>query len=385
MSTLADSPYEVAVVAGRSAASDDPKTLAPPGKHAIGLVLSRLLGAHGASISRPLAAALRRYAHARAILDDGSVFEPPAPWVDPLRGACTVATVLSRHGLSTTTFKDWCSEYMVENGGAVPLPYDLLQELVADDLWPVLGLLIADGPRVAAARMDRVLLSEAHRPLQRVDRRHAPRPQDKPRRTGQHQLKQLQWAMRAVNSTLVDLSARSSLLGASLNEWDRAPVISAPAGDDDQTDTTAPRRPAVRLLWQRTQADIARRLPMAAELGEVAALERLNRLSLVRSGLFHPLRLRALLVLLAVVGARVGAIGRLRVGDLEDDRLRPDGSRGPAIVLRPAKRMRDDVLRYKPIPRGAAEVIRSYLIFLAGVQGRPLDPHEPLFVLRRRT
>jgi integrase len=277
--------------------------------------------------------------------------------------------VLERRGETTQSLRDRWRRHALTAGGQ-PLELDLLRELLPPELWPVLLWLIAEGPTLAAARVEMALLIEAEEPVRRRDRRH-----HDDSVTSDSQLRSMGAAAKALMDTLVALKVRSARLGPSLAAWQQTPAFTVPLRDEASTDTTAPGRPEVRLLWQRTCADVARRLPAAAELGEVEAIRRLTPTQLRTGGHFSPLRTRVLLVLLAVVGSRVGAIPRLQRCDFVRDHRFPDGSRGPALALRPGKRKRLTKVHWKGLPEGAAAVIESYLAYMERFLG-PFSPDD---------
>lgn len=336
-------------------------------EHALALVISHVIGDRGAGVCANLCRVLRRYAHTDVTLDNGAFLPAPAPHIDLHGRLGDPKGALRRRGLTTQSLRaEW--PRLELTGRAMPL--DLLHDLIPVDPWPLIGALIVEGPQVAIARLEMALLVEAAEPIRFPDRRHEP-----DSRTSDSQLSLLGNAANALVKTLVKLQVRSPLLGPALGGWRDVLNVNVPKNGTPATLTTAPSRTEVRLLWQKVQADIARRLPGVDELGELEAIRRLRPKQVVALGLFTPLRLRVLIILIAVVGSRVGAIPRLRRCDYVRDHRFSDGSRGPAIALRPGKRKIAPRVHWKGLPEGAAAIIDSYLAFMEHSIG-PFSPHD---------
>lgn len=325
-------------------------------ERALAVVLSHLVGEHGANHASNLSRLLLGYAHAAVVLDDGSAWPAPWPEIDRTAPVRDPAAALRRHGETRQSVRiSWRRRSLAGE----TLPVELLRELVAPELWPVLGTLIVEGPRVAAARVNMALLTMATQPLRRRDRRH-----DATSVASDAHLALLSAAASALMRSLVALQISSPLLGAALDAWQAVPEIHTPVNGTPATLTTAPTRAEVRALWRRLDRDIARRLPAAQQVGELEAVRRLTRAQADHAGLFTPLRLRVVLILLAVVGSRVGALPRLRRCDFVRDHVFPDGQHGPALALRPGKRTGPLTAAWKGLPDGAAAAIEVYLAFM---------------------
>jgi hypothetical protein len=340
-----------------------------PTMDALGIVLSYYL-ARGTTHAYAFGRLLRLYAHTPVTI--GGV-EIPAPWpaVDPeLR-------VPSREPCSSEEFRDIWAEHLDVHGTDLPLPLADLQQYVPAPLWPVLAAVITDGPQVAAARMERVMRAEARRPV-RTDRRHLEA--EGPRTMGSATLTAYRVAGNRIFAVLCDLRTRSPFLGPHLPQWaGAAPKLSVAAPTGPQTDTTAPTRVLVRAAWQEAEAMVAAKLGPAGadELATIAALPDYRM-----KGLFRPTRRRATLMLMAVVGARPGALLRLDQRDYVPAHRWEDGTSGPALALRPAKSQPRAHISWKPLPAGAAAVLDVYLAVVARRLGRPLAAREPLLIGR---
>lgn len=335
----------------------------------VALVLSRVLGEHGISLSRYLCRLLRAYAHAPVTLAGQTL---PAPCPDVERpGYCPQGPeVAARFEVTAQGFRDLYRRHKLLHGSDVPLDLDMLRAFVPAELWRVLVALIADGPELAGDRVNVALAIEAETPIRR-DRRH----RSDAVTPSQSALSGVAGAARAVFRSLVALGLSPALSGP-LQRWQRVPPVSTPVSQQTPGDTTAPARWRVRELWQRLDADIGRRLP-DGYADELEAIASMTADQMRRSGLFLLLRIRVVVMLMVVCGMRVGAISRLKVGHYLREWPCPDGEQRPAIAARPGKTRRDEWVSPKPLPTGAAAVIETYLAYMTRRLG-PLDPDGPL-------
>lgn len=354
----------------------------------LAVVLSHFFGTRGLGHGAYLCNVLRRYAHTavkqRVAGPDGprmEILTAPCPNVASAAAAPDARNLARYRGLTTQGIKDMWEHHQHEHGLDAPLDTAMLAEFVPADLWIVLGAVIAEGPKVAAARITHLLAAEAKRPI-RADRRH----QDAGEWTtiSPEQIRRWTAAARALVATLKELADSSLLLANGLHAWTTAPTIRRPATDQRATDTSAPARWQIRALWQRVNADVTRRLPDGYAT-EREAITALTRFALLHGGLWTPMRLRTLVLLLAVTGLRIGALSRLRVGDFKRDWISPDGERMACLATRPRKTKRDEWISPKPLPPGAAEVIECWLAFVERLARRPLRPDEPLLPALRPT
>jgi hypothetical protein len=129
---------------------------------------------------------------------------------------------------------------------------------------------------------------------------------------------------------------------------------------DANTDRSSPSLRAVRVTLQAVDREVKLRLHASSDEEEDERLAEIAPARLRVSGLWRPMRLRALLTLVCVLGGRADAICSLRRDRLVRDRLDVDGEIGPSIGLRPAKNFDAEETHWKPVPVEALFAVDAF-------------------------
>lgn len=323
-------------------------------KLATRLVLSRVI-AHGTA-KRPqtaqLCRALEYYARCRGADLRRFIPDPPhGPWPDS-------AAVLRRLGTTQRALYEELAQVEDLTNPHGTLSDSILTQFFPPRLWPVLEMLVLDGPGQAKLNAERALREYARRTVPATKRR----PEGPPTRGT---ISILHVAFARVFRLLVDLHVTRPSSRV-LSAWTGVPPVSSPALPAGGLQTEGPPLHDIRLALRRLDENIASKLRIEPGDDELAAIEAMSLTPLLQASLFRSLRARVALALLMVTGARVGAIAALELRDLRTNhRCRGGDERcGPAVVLRPGKSLPYGSERIKMIPRDVQKTIDVYLRYL---------------------
>ena len=273
-------------------------------------------------------------------------------------------TILRDRGLTRGSLRQRWEARRGEHGVQAILDLDLLLEVFEPPVWVALAMRITDGPERAVSIIDRVL-------YQTASRRVKPSPV---RLEGgglsKRTLDGYSWPMSWVMRTLVDLRQRGFPCDA-LDAWCFSPRLHLPRAPEANTDRSSPSLRLVRLAIQRLDQEVKRRLRADSDEEELDRLKRVAPSILRGAGLWQKMRLRALLTLACILGARADAMCGLRRSQLVRDHVGPGGELGPAIALRPGKTFHPEEIHWKPIPREALFALDALFVIadrtIAGV------------------
>ena len=318
-----------------------------------------------------LARVLRYYAHATVPERDLPALFPELP-LDPraVTGVADSAGEVARSRLKKRSgnpsewgWKGFRRQWQALNQASRHLAVwedEVIEEFLAPELWPVVVAMMADGPAVAAERIERALEAMSGREVAPSVRR--PTGGRPAKRTMQA------WANAAnrLMGILVRLRGRlhDEDLVEVLDAWVTKPRFEIPNGDPGAAiDTTAPSRQLLRLGWQKVRDAVTERFGTDDAEAQKRILDGLSRKRILM-GYFRPTRAQAMYAVLASIGCRVGAFTQLRVSDYDRRHRDPTGDVGPALRIYPEKGWEEEVPSWKPIPVGVAEAIDVFLRYM---------------------
>lgn len=306
----------------------------------VDIVLSRLIGP--ASGERRFLRSLCVAVAGVCWIDAGRVSGAPAPvsgWPDP-------RSALRRLELAPASIDAAWQRSVAENGDAAALPDWLIDALVPRRIWPLVGSVAVMGPAAAQQRLERFCRFETLRPA-----------------------RSYAGTVTTVSAGTVDtiLTAGRRLFlafnwlalrgegGELMARWSLLP----PAGSAHSLGAIPARLdrsgPPLRLV-QGVLGSLEQRSAIGTAL---------QRRRMVRD--------RLLLGLLVCSGARIGALSRARVADIDRYHRFPDATVGAALRLYPGKTAAGGQARWKALPAELHAWVAAYV----GAAG--LDCDQPLF------
>lgn len=321
-------------------------------------------GVQGAS---EIGRVLKLYSTTSAIVCDDAY--PPLLDTEPTVHVSCECTVNRRREVTGQQVRDEWADLKEERGVAAAFPPAVLAEYVPCELWPVIVALAKDGPDVFAQRLHNLVKQESKRDLPPTKRK----PEGgKPSQAllDAHVKSALRLAKALVKiQTLKKHPARKLVA-----EWTSVPPIepvysmTGPTGST-QVHGSIPRHQNRAFLETLTD-DVCRRLRMTpGDTDEIAALRRMPKHFLrVKAGLHEPLRNRAMMILLSVVGPRVESAVQINIEHVKE-RYRHSEGVSPAVRITPFKNKKGEIPRWKPIPYDAwlfLEVYRVYVEMIIG-------------------
>lgn len=286
----------------------------------------------------------------------------------------TPTAVHHKLGISFEELRHELERVEQTDGPAARFEVNLLCQYFEPGLWRLVAQLVHDGPAVANERLERHLEEFAGRSV--VGNRN--------RAAGLMSASMIRGRANAFRQ----LMRRCSELrwghpdGHVFEAWESLPHIDVPDGEPSPLKNTAPPWHRVRHSWWSLNERIWDRLGVDTWQDEAYVIRTRAARSpgwSEASGLHLLLRDRALLGLVAVLGARRGATSALRRRHVIHGHRRPDGRQGTAIELLPLKTRGGRMSRYKPIPDGLAATIESMMAFAEVRIGRALGGDEPLW------
>jgi hypothetical protein len=300
-------------------------------------------------------------------------------------------TALKRLGTSQDALRERLRALEDRHGTFAAFDPELLQVFFPIALWGVITTMITDGPKTACERAQHAIRLYARTTVRATKRRREGPPA---RSTGEL----YRTFFRKVFSIFVDLSV-AEFPFALLSKWTAVPKLEMPDAEwHDGLDTQGPRPELLRQKFRALNNDIARRLGVEPGEDELAALEAMPWERAKAAGLALLLRARVVLGLMVLLGGRVQAIADLLLSDYVKERIGPppDYRTGPALLLRPGKRLPANRVRPKPIPPEFAAMIDTYLAYMrrAIADARANAPHKcptrmpddfPLLIANRYT
>lgn len=305
-------------------------------------VLSRLIGSYRSRDGKDLDQvvwALRCYA--------GEESKRVSP-----RGAARVG--MRRLGTSRAELNDQWEELHYTAFETARFPDHVLVELIDPETWPVLAGLIADGPRVAARKVESVLYRYSKVEVAPS----AARPHGG--RLARQSVLVRQNVYRRMMKILVDLRGLEYPCDA-LGPWAAVPPLRLPDMAPTVTDRSAPSLDLVRAVVQRLDAEIDQRLG-AIDGDKVTAIARLATAPLWQAAVVERLRHLTIIALLATLAPRVGALSRLRVEDFDPEHRFPDGEIGPALRFFPGKTVHAKLARWKGLGDMEAHLVCALIL-----------------------
>src|SRR3954452_13061044 len=264
------------------------------------------------------------------------------------------SSVLAKLGLQRSDLNAEWSRRVADDGVRAAFDAPLLLALFPVSSVGALCAIVVDGPALAVERIESLL---HHRSQQAVKSTRA-RPDGGlvSRRTLAANVAPVRWLL----DQLTDLQRRDFPCG-SLHQWQWVPKIRMPRAEPANTDGSAPPLILLRRTYAGLDRKVKERLGVAHDIDEGPRVRAMGRTSLKICGVWRLARTRALLGLSFALGGRRGAVCRLKRSDVVRDHLGPDGHRGPAIALRPAKVYDEREIHWKPIPHELLRVIDLYL------------------------
>jgi hypothetical protein len=297
---------------------------------------------------------------------------PPCVENPPALAPPSGAAALKRLGVERDELTQrWRAEQRRWRGKAI-LPSDWLIEFFPTPAWGYLDALVLDGPDVAVHRLHAALEWEGERRLP------GSRIREEGSRPALGYLVNLQSASRRFMQIL-SVRARAADRPDELSHW-ALPLPPSPLITTGRRKVTrrAPTLPLVRQVWvihrdyvlERAGATGLNELPAAIEFATGRRVREIGQ---------RRFRDFVILTLFVITAGRLGAIHRLRVGDVRFD-YAPAGEAvtAAAIALRPGKRLAQDEVRMKILPPEAAAIMRAWLAFIEHHYGSPLKPEHPL-------
>jgi integrase len=275
-------------------------------------------------------------------LSDGTLEPAPVPEY-PQSGWRTSKTAMRALGLNPTIISGTWTRTAATDGVHARLPLELVRGFLPDEAWRVAAFLIARGPIATQDRLERVARLEALRPIKPT------RARPNGGNVSAGTIEVLLKAVRRIMRELMFLSNHGYPHPAlaswqALPDWIEATKLGAL---EAETDRTAPPLMVVRTTLRRTQAEIEHRRKFGSPY--------LKRL----------LRKRLLIALLAVTGARISALSRVKVCDYEARHRFPDGDVGPAVRLFPGKSLSPETARWKALPEEVAHWLDETITYFA--------------------
>lgn len=348
--------------------------------HVVQLVLSRFLA--GTRAKNPVAT--NRLCRGLALAGreavpgvDAAVPFPelrPGPWP-------TADPTFRRRQITQADVVELYEEADHQRGAEAALEPDLVADFIPTELWPLVRLVVVEGPEAAAQRFERAVRTFA--------RTKVPGDRNGPARMpALASVKDMHATLSRLLRTITEVRKRTA--APSLERWLAVPALRLPRVERGGRDTKAPRLELVRDAFRRLDEECAAKLKIRPGEDEIAAMERMPESVLGTSRLFRPLRDRAALILVVITGGRVNAIGQLMRSDFVCDHegVAPDHRGGAAILLRPGKSVPEDLVRPKVIPEGMAEKLDSYLRFVELAHPRAAKramEHRPEHGVKRTT
>jgi hypothetical protein len=256
------------------------------------------------------------------------------------------------------------------------LQRDALYRVARREWVAIVAVMIHEGPELAGARAQAAIFDYSMGTV----------PANRRRPAGRRSLATVKNVLREA-SNLFGLINSLSLLPA-CEAWTAVPALEMPHMPKGGYEVVAPRVEVVRQAFQTINTDIHTRLGVASIEEELDALNGLSDSMLVTRGLWRPMRDRVLLVLMALTGGRLAAIGRLSRGDYVRDHVGPppDSRRGPMLGMNPQKGLDFEEFRSKPIPEQVGLLIDSYLVVIDRInayRGRPPADSSTRLVVSR--
>jgi integrase len=269
---------------------------------------------------------------------------PPAGWPDG-------RTVFQKLALEPLDLDRLWLRRTAEAGHAALLPRRIVEAFFPAPLWPWIGAIASLGPGEASAFLERFCRREALREAPITRARPTPGP------VSAVTVETILAGGRRLFVALSDLRRRE-LGDERLRGWEFLPPSIAATDLGAvvvRTDRSAPPLALVRAAFTDLEARVATLTPGSAARRRA-------------------LRDRTLLALLVTTGARIGALARVRTGDLEPAHVYPDGACGPAVRLQPGKALGPFETRVKGLPAEVAGWMGEYLESLHARAGTPLFP-----------
>jgi integrase len=318
------------------------------------VVLSRLIGQASGdraglhNLTTPLAA-LATFSYRRGIDTElvAAPFTefPPTGWPhrDEVKGWPQGDTVLRTLRISVEDLDQMWRKAIVRDHLHAALPVEVVCGFLPPPMWRMTAEVIEWGPAGTGDRLLRFCMEEAMRP-------------SKWQRSGgtisRKTIRHREQLMRRLMRILLDLNnlewrfPGEATPCRELAKWTQLPPkidLDEIGAEDAHMDRTAPPLRLVRLKLNELLDQLAEK--RSTKTG------RKRMLGLYRDAL--------LLSLLVVLGARIGAIRKIRPCD-----FRPNWkNKGPAIRLFPAKTLRRSTERWKPIPDEVAELVLGWFEF----------------------
>lgn len=304
------------------------------------LVLSRLIGS---------AAGERRFLRSLCAAAAGIC------WVDggrlrgdrtPVSGWPDSRSLLRSGGIEPTVIDRIWQQSVAEDGDLALLPGSLLDALVSARSRPLIREVVQMGPIRAQERLERFCRLETLR-----------------------QTRFYAGRVSTVSAGTIDALLSSARRLFVALHW----FASRGIGDESLSGWALLPPPASAEALGATPAHLDRTAPPLQLVQETLA--RLDDQLSVGSShqRRRTLRHRALLGLLACTGARIGALGRVRVSHIDDQHRFPDATIGPALLLHPGKTRAASQGRWKALP------LELHWWVSAHVDALALHPEQPLF------
>jgi hypothetical protein len=279
---------------------------------------------------------------------------------------------LNRIGISRDDLAQrWRAEHRRWRAQA-QLPIDWLIEFFPVTAWGYLDAIVRDGPDVAVHRLHAALEWEGERRL----------PANRTREEGSQPavayLVNLQSACRRF-MRILGVHARLANAPEELRTWafplPRSPEIRS---GRRRVVRRSPTLQLVRQVWAIHRDYVLERAG-AGSLVELPATIETASGRRVREIGQRRFRDFIILTLFMLTAGRLGAIQRLRVGDVLFDHALPgEAVSAVAIALKPRKTLHHDEIRIKILPPEGAAILRSWLTFVARHYGAPLAPDHAL-------
>ena len=234
------------------------------------------------------------------------------------------------------------------------LPAEIVDAIIWAPSWEALGSMVRHGPAIAANRVEWVLEELARSP--------APITSARPGggRMSKSTVDNRGSAYKRIFRAIKQVASRG-LCPEALADWaELEPTFRLPRAEPANTDRGAPSLSELRALFVKLERDCAARLRRRPGESDLDALARLPDGELSAQCLFRALRRLAVFLIFVVIGARSGAVARLKRSDLIVRHEDPDGNVGPALALHPGKGRHADDIEYKPLPAGLNQCLVVY-------------------------
>jgi hypothetical protein len=279
---------------------------------------------------------------------------------------------LYRLGISDQQLRAQWRQAEHEAGLYAVLSQEIIGAFISPAVWPALHQLLLDGPEEAHRNCLRMVDVEAQR--------HVPPNKRRPQ------------GGTLSNATLIGMDAELRRLmtiamflrqnghrGALFVPWTwvaRQPLIRPGVR---QVMRFTPTIPVARAAWAYHRDDLLGFYGASLETLELRV--RSTSYRRLTEGGFRRLRNFVLLTLFLILGGRRTAVSELRFGDYDPRHQFLDGTFGPAVGLHPGKGQPTELVRWKPLPKGAAMLIEA-LIAHRETLGSEIDPNWPMFPSR---